>query len=139
MKMPKRRRPSIIVPTVSMGDIAFLLTIFFMVCSNFAKEAGIKWTAARAPELTSIKESRISVSIDDEGKLYLQGQEVPDAASVEAGVGALMQGRESDEARLVMFKCDQGVDKAVYEPVIAAVARAGGTLLLVGQKNVEEK
>ena len=33
------RKISAIIPTASMADIAFLLIIFFMVCSNFAKVA----------------------------------------------------------------------------------------------------
>ncbi len=131
--MPRRRRPEITVPTASMGDIAFLLTIFFMVCSNFAKEAGIKWTEPIAPQLRVIKESKVSVSIDAEGLIYLQGQPVPDADSVEAGVAALLQRRGDKDERLVMFKCDQAVDKAVFEPVIAAIARAGGVMMAVGE------
>jgi biopolymer transport protein ExbD len=133
MKMPRRRRPDIAVPTASMGDIAFLLTIFFMVCSNFAKEAGIKWTEPRAPQLRAIKESNVSVSIDAEGIIFLQGQPVPDAGSVEAGVTVLLQRRGDADERLVMFKCDRAVDKAVFEPVIAAIARAGGVMVAIGE------
>jgi len=133
MKMPPRRRPGIVVPTASMGDIAFLLTVFFMVCSNFAKEAGIKWTEPRAPQLRVIKQSNISVSIDAEGQIYLQGQPIPDADSVESGVAALLQRRGDSDERLVMFKCDQAVDKEVFEPVIAAIARAGGVMVAIGE------
>jgi biopolymer transport protein ExbD len=136
MKMPRPRRREINIPTVSMGDIAFLLTIFFMLCSNFVKEAGIQWNPARAADVQTLKESRVSVSIDENGSIRLQGQLVPDAASVEQGVSALLGARTGPEARLVMFKCDRGVDKAVFEPVIAAIARAGGTLVAVGEKAV---
>lgn len=132
--MPRRRRRPIAVPVVSMGDIAFLLTIFFMVCSNFAREAGVKWTAASAPDIAPLHESRISVTIDRQGVIRLQGQVVPDAASVEAGVAALMQRRTGPEGRIVMFKCDRDTDKAVFEPVIAALARAGATIAAVGEK-----
>jgi len=133
--MPRRRRPEIAVPTASMGDIAFLLTIFFMVCSNFAKESGIKWTEPHAPQLRVIKESKVSVSIDAEGQIYLQGQPIPDADSVESGVAALLQRRGDSDESLVMFKCDQAVDKEVFEPVIAAIARAGGVMVAVGEEH----
>lgn len=132
--MPRKRRRPIAVPTASMGDIAFLLTIFFMVCSNFAKEAGIKWTSPAAPDVHQIQQSRISVSIDQDGVVHLQGQPVPDADSVEAGVAALMQLRTGPDAKLIMFKCDRNVDKSVFEPVIGAIARAGGSILAVGEK-----
>jgi len=135
MKMAPRRRRDIAVPVVSMGDIAFLLTIFFLICSNFTKEAGIKLVPPKAPSVETIKESRISVAIDGEGAIFLQGQPVPDARSIEWGVAALMQDRTGPEARLVMFKCDHQVDKAVFEPVLDAIAKAGGTIVAVGDKS----
>ena len=38
MKIRKARRAPPVVPLASMGDIAFLLTIFFILTSNFAKD-----------------------------------------------------------------------------------------------------
>lgn len=133
MKMPRRRPREISVPTASMGDIAFLLTIFFMVCSNFAKEASIKLSPPQSPSVQALKTSRISVAIDGDGQIFLQGQPVPDAQAVEQGVTALLHNKTSEDGRLVMFKCDKNVDKAVFEPVLDAVARAGATIAAVGE------
>jgi len=133
MKMPRRKPRAIILPTASMGDIAFLLTIFFMVCSNFTKEAGVKLELPRVPTVRELQEAAISVSIDDQGQIHLQGQLVPDAQSIELGVAALLQTRTDDTARLVMFKCDKAVDKAVFEPVLDAIGRAGATIAAVGE------
>ena len=35
--------------------------------------------------------------------------------------------------RLVVFRCDQGVDKQVFEPVLAAISKAGGVIAAVGE------
>lgn len=134
MRMHRRRRAAINVPTTSMGDIAFLLIIFFMVCSNFAKESGIKIKAPQAPDIEQIKESKVSVAIDAQGAIYLNGVAVSDAQGVEWGVAALLTGRTNDLQRTVMFKCDKEIDKSVFEPVLAAISKAGGLVAAIGEK-----
>ena len=37
MAIRRRKKPSLVLPLSSMGDIAFLLIIFFMLASNFMK------------------------------------------------------------------------------------------------------
>jgi biopolymer transport protein ExbD len=130
----KRKRRTVIVPVVSMGDIAFLLIIFFMVCSNFAKEAGLRLKPPQAIEVDQIKETKISVTIDSEGQIYLQGQLMSSADEVETGLTALLERRTTDAERVVMFKCDRETDKAVFEPVLDAIANAGGILGAIGEK-----
>ena len=39
------------IPIASMGDIAFLLIIFFMLTSNFIQEAHIRLTPASAADV----------------------------------------------------------------------------------------
>lgn len=132
----KRRRPRVItaLPVTSMGDIAFLLIIFFMVCSNFAKEASIKLSPPRAEDLTEVKESPVSVAIDEDGVIYLQGQKVPDAEAIEWGVAALIQNKVSVQGRTVMFRCDEKIAKDVFEPVLDAIARGGAFIAALGEK-----
>lgn len=131
----KKRRPKSItaVPVASMGDIAFLLIIFFMVCSNFAKEASVKLSPPKSEDIEQIKESGVSVSIDKDGLIYIQGQLVPDAEAVEWGVAALMQNKVTHEGRTVMFKCDAEIGRDVFEPVLDAIARSGALIAAVGE------
>jgi biopolymer transport protein ExbD len=131
-----RRRP-IKVPVASMGDIAFLLIIFFMICSNFAKDSHVKLTPPEAPGLASMEESGITVSIDENGLLYVQGLPVADAAAVESMVAALLAGLPEGKSHPVLFKCDQKADKAVFEPVLDAISRAGGIIAAVGERRKE--
>lgn len=135
MKMPPKRRREMMIPTASMGDIAFLLTIFFILTSNFAKEAGIKLKPASAMEVKTLQESRISVAIDEKGDLFLQGKQVADARAIEWGVAALIQNAKTPEARQVMLKCDKNADRSVFEPVLESISKAGGVIVAIGDKS----
>lgn len=129
----RRKRNAIVVPVASMGDIAFLLIIFFMLCSNFAKESGINIRKPTAVSLEQLKESKLSISIDDHGAIHLNGAPLDSVRSVEDGVRILLEGRTTDEEKMVMFKCDRDVDKKVFEPVLDAIAKAGGIVGAVGE------
>jgi biopolymer transport protein ExbD len=117
-----------------MGDIAFLLTIFFMVCSNFAKESGIRFKPPTADDVTAVKESGLSIVVDAEGAIYLNGRAVDSAATLEGTVEGLLRNKTDAAARNVLFKCDEKVEKRVFEPVLDAIVRAGGTVVAVGEK-----
>ena len=51
MAIRKRKKPSLVLPLSSMGDIAFLLIIFFMLASNFMKTANVDLEEAHAADL----------------------------------------------------------------------------------------
>jgi len=123
------------VPTASMGDIAFLLLIFFILVSNYVKESGIKYKPAAAREVESLKEARVSVVLDEEGRIYLQGKQVSDAKAIEWGVAALIANAKTADGKLVMLKCDKDVDRTKFEPVIEAISKAGGVIVAIGTKN----
>jgi len=122
-----------IVPTASFADIAFLLNIFFMVTSNFIKEGHIKLTQPHSPEIQAMKESQISVALDRNGELWLQGKLCP-VGVLEAAVKALIA--ELGQ-KTVMLKIDKDTRQEKYGPVFLALSRAGAELALIGQKDKE--
>ncbi len=122
------------IPVSSMGDIAFLLIIFFMISSNFIKEASVDLKPPRASDLEPIAESPIAVAIDQNGVFYIQGNQVPDAEAIEWGVRALVADKETSEGRTVMFRCDQAVSREVFEPVLDAIAKGGGLIAALGDR-----
>jgi len=135
----KRKRGAIIrVPVASMGDIAFLLIIFFMICSRFAQEV-VKVQPPKALDADEMKENQISVTIDADGFVYFQGREVPGAEAVEWGVRSMVEGKTKEQARMVMFRCDRSVSKRIFEPVIEAIARGGGLIAAIGDKTVQKR
>lgn len=134
MKLHKTRRVAPAVPLASMGDIAFLLTIFFILTSNFAKDDTRNISPPSAGELAELERQNVSVSIDAEGGMFFNGRPVASAATIEAGVAGFLAGKKAPQDRLVVFRCDKGVDKKVFEPVLAAISKAGGVIAAVGDK-----
>jgi biopolymer transport protein ExbD len=131
----KKKRKPIPVPIASMGDIAFLLIIFFLVCSeaiNDNSNAPVELPTSAYVEKTK---ARIvaRVTVDDTGQIYFEGSLVDNAKDVEWGVRALLTKTVSDDERHVQFKCDKSQPKEVYQPVLQAIAEAGGIIEAVGE------
>lgn len=129
----KRHRKKIMVPLASIGDLAFLLIMFFMLTSTFIKEAPLDLTPPESLDIERIEESQISVSIDEDGNIYLQGVQMADAEAVEWGLTGLLEKIADESERLVLFRCDRDAPKTVFEPVIGAIAQAGGRIIAVGE------
>lgn len=135
MKLRKSRRVAPAVPLASMGDIAFLLTIFFILTSNFAKDDTRNIKPPSATELAELENQNVSVSIDGDGGVFFNGRPVASPATIEAGVAGFLAGKKDPKDRIVVFRCDQGVDKKVFEPVLAAISKGGGVIAAVGEKS----
>ena len=132
IRRPKHELP--IIPTANLVDIAILLIIFYMACSNFLSATTGRIVPPKAPDLIKIEEPLVIVSIDQSGTVYLQGHEVGGAAAVESAVTDLLRDKKDDKSRMVMFKCDATVSREVYQPVLDAIVQAGGLILAVGEK-----
>ena len=129
MKLQRKRRLMSMVPTASMGDIAFLLIIFFMVTSDFMK-TGMKAEPPRSPDIETMRKAAVIVVVDNEGTLWLEGQAI-DVASLEGKVKDLLEGRKD---RTVMLKIDKGQQHRTYGPVFMALSNAEADIALIGQK-----
>jgi biopolymer transport protein ExbD len=132
----RKKRRSVPVPTASMGDIAFLLIIFFLVCSEVSKDAAdIQVTLPASERVEKTKAAAAArVAIDQAGQIYFDGTKVEGAKDVEWGVRALLTNTVVDDQRHVMFRCDAAVAKETFEPVLKAIAEAGGIIEAVGDK-----
>ena len=128
----RKRRKMIPVPVASMGDIAFLLIIFFMVCSRFAKDPGVSIDSPTTVEVTKLDDYPIVVLIDKEGQIYFQGEPIATAEGVEEEIRRFVEGKDDDKSRTVLFRCDKSVGKHIFEPVIEAIAKGGGRIAAVG-------
>lgn len=133
MRKRKKRR-QVIVPVASMGDIAFLLIIFFLIASRLAQDKQI--TQPHSLDAVELKEAVISVLIDENGHYYVNGREMDSVKKVEAEVKEMLERRNATNElqRTVMFKCDAEVTKFKFEPVIEAIVEAGGIIGAVGRR-----
>jgi len=135
-KLRKKKRRKVPVPIASMGDIAFLLIIFFMLCSEVSKDKND--LRVTLPESTHVEKPEIPivarVSIDEDGVIYFEGKQVESHKDVEWGVRAMLANTLSDDQRHVQFKCDVNLTKETFEPVLKAIAEAGGIIEAVGEE-----
>ena len=138
MKKHRRRRRMLLVPVASMADIAFLLIIFFVLCSRITRDpAGIRIDSPTTPTVDSLEDYPIVVLVDADGQIYFQGKEVDSHEQVEEGVRTMVEGVKDERARTVLLRCDQTVAKHVFEPVIEAIAKGGGRIAAVGEESKE--
>jgi biopolymer transport protein ExbD len=133
--LAKKKRRTVSVPVASMGDIAFLLIIFFLVCSEESKEKSVDVVLPKSEYVDKIKAHVAArVAIDKNGAIFFDGQRVEGAKDVEWGVRAALARTVSDDQRHVQFKCHAGHAREVFEPVMQAIAEAGGIIEAVGEK-----
>jgi len=106
------------IPTASMGDIAFLLLIFFMVTTIFRQENGLPVELPRAEAGEEVNRELVShiyinrtgrISIDDR---LVQIKHIPD-----------IMGRKirANPRLIVAFKTDNYVDYGVVSDVMEAL------------------
>ena len=89
MAIRRRKKPNLVLPLSSMGDIAFLLIIFFMLASNFMKTGNVDLQRPGAPTLEQQEPAKCSVMVDRDGVVWCDG------AQVSAGELASAQGLEA--------------------------------------------
>ena len=76
MELRKKKRIKYGIPTASMGDVAFLLILFFLVSTVFSKEKGLKMLL---PEKTTeqekvivVKENIVTLAINPAGEVNVK-------------------------------------------------------------------
>lgn len=118
---------------MAMGDIAFNLLIFFVILARAQDDSHLKWQPASTPKVEAVKNVGVSVVIDIDSKLYLNGQEIGESQLADAISKHL--GNSPPGHRTVLLKVDRNATALRFEPVIEAVSEAGGDLVHV----LEEK
>ena len=118
-----------------MGDIAFLLIIFFMLLSEFAKDRDLKLEPPTSRWVQKTEQTVAArVAVDADGVIYLDGERVNSPKDVEWGVRAMLDKTVADEQRYVRFKCDSKLVRDAYLPVLKAIAEGGGIVQAVGEE-----
>ncbi len=64
------------IPMASMADIAFLLIIFFLLTSTFARDRGLDIKLPRAATTEQLPKRAITVQIGRDGEIRLNGRPV---------------------------------------------------------------
>ena len=129
----KRRAVRADVPSMAMGDIAFNLLIFFVILAQAQDDSHLQWTPAEATNIESAGHSVVSVLIDSDEKLYLNGQPIGES-SLEMKINELL-GDFPPGDRTVLLKVHREATALRFEPVIEAISNAGGELVHVVEED----
>ena len=128
MTVRRRKKVKMMIPLASMGDIAFLLIIFFMLVSTFMKD-NMEYDPATGADLRELQSPEISVVVDQDGKLWLQGLEAGVGQLADAVENLVGQRRHDTPVHLSVHK---DLKRPDYMPVIEALSEAGVRVLMVG-------
>ncbi len=120
------------VPSTAMGDIAFNLLIFFVILARAQDDGHVKWQPAEAANVEQAGNTKVSVVIDTEGLLYLNGQPVGEMQLASRIQGLL--GEAGVGNRIVFLKVNKDAPAQKFEPVIEAISEAGGELVHILDK-----
>ena len=129
----RRRAIRADVPSMAMGDIAFNLLIFFVILARAQDDSHLQWTPAEARNIESAGHSVVSVLIDTDEKLYLNGQPVGESG-LEMKIDELLGDLPVGE-RIVLLKVHRDATALRFEPVIEAISSAGGELVHIVEED----
>jgi len=130
MAIRRSKKPSLVLPLSSMGDIAFLLIIFFMLASNFMKTANVDMEEATSASLEQQEAAKQSVTMDRDGAIWFQGNKVG-ANEIADLLKPLV---EADKSLAVHVSIHKGLSYKEFNPLIQAVSESGAKLILTGQR-----
>lgn len=125
----RKRRAAIPVPLASLGDIAFLLIIFFVLVSNF-KDQSVDLEQPAAPNIERLESAGLVVSVDRDGQVWFDGSRYQ-ADALESILSARVADRED---KTVLFRADKDLSHREIGPVIDAMSKAGVTVAMTGQR-----
>lgn len=123
----QRRRFTASIPSFAMGDIGFLLLIFFVVLARAQDDSHVQWQPAQLDRIKQAGAPLASVAIDTGFKTYLNGEEIP-PAQLAARLKTILDDTPSGQ-RTVFLKVHREAAARHFEPVIQAIAEAGGDLV----------
>jgi biopolymer transport protein ExbD len=130
MAIRRRKKPNLVLPLSSMGDIAFLLIIFFMLASNFMKTGNLELEKPAAQDLEQQEAAKASIMMDVDSNVWYEGQQVA-VSEIES---LLKPFTEKDREYLVHVSIHKDLLRKDYQPLIEAVSAAGVKLILTGEK-----
>ena len=112
MKLRKKTSYPAVIPTASMADIAFLLTIFYILTSQFASFKGLQIVLPEKGGEVKVKKTNImDVFVNSQGQVKIGEEEIP-LPDIKEKTGQLLAENDSLIFSLVIDR------KCKYEKVI---------------------
>ena len=125
-KFQRKNRVANTIPTVSMGDIAFLLLIFFMATTIFRLDSGLRVVLPSAESTENPGRERVaSIWIDRDGRISINDRFVA-ASDVEGIVITTILGKPD---AIVALNADEHAPYGIVSDVIEALKKANAARL----------
>lgn len=123
----KRRKLEAVPPFVGMADIVFNLVLFFLILAKMQDDTQIVWEPAQASGAKPVAKAKVSLTVDQNNKVYLNGKQVG-----LMNLTALVQAELADSPpgeRAVHLRIHKDTLAATFEDIIAKVSEAGGEMV----------
>ena len=128
MKLRSRLTTESTIPMAAMADIAFLLIVFFMLTSTFAKDTGLDISLPQAQTSQELPKRDVTVWITRSGEVHIDDTVVP--ADPRQIVAALREALRDASVRSVTIRGDQGVPYGDVVRVMDVAKQNGATITL---------
>lgn len=112
-----------------MGDIAFLLIIFFMLASNFMKTGNVDLDRPGAPALEQQEAPKCTVMMDKDAVVWYEGAQV----GVSEVTEALKASVEKDRDFAVHVSIHKDLARKDFMPLVEAISESGAKMILTGE------
>ena len=117
------------VSVVAMGDIAFLLIIFFILVGNFMKD-NMKVTVPASMDVETYETAQITVVMDESREVWLQGISLDIKQLADSVILAVGDHRD----RPVHVKIHKTIERKDFLPIFEALNEAGVKIMLAGER-----
>ena len=122
------KKPLAAFGMAGLADIVLLLLIFFLLTSNFIPQFGIQVNLPQADAAAPNEPNHVSVSITEEGRFYVDGNQVSrdnllNAVTEALGDKTVLVIRADQKATIDQFTAVAAVGKAIGLRVLMATDR----------------
>jgi len=128
MKIRSRLSTENTIPMAAMADIAFLLIVFFMLTSTFAKDTGLDISLPKAQTSQSLPKRDISIWITRSGEVHI-GKTIVPADRLQI-IAALREALSDTSVKSVTIRGDEGVSYGSVVRVMDIAKQNGATITL---------
>jgi biopolymer transport protein ExbD len=131
MKFERNIKGKASVPTASMGDIVFLLLIFFMVTTVFKSEDGLPVELPRAESGIEVKRENITrVYVDAAGRISVDDKIVTPQLAAQF----MMQRSQENPMNIVGFEGDVDADYRFMDEIMEELKKVNAVRISFNNK-----
>ena len=133
MKLRSRLSIPNIVPMTTMADVAFLLVIFFLLTSTFAKDTGLDITLPKAITSQTLPKRDVTIWVSSAGKLKVNQSWIQPTELA----AALKREFAQASAKGVTIRGDEGVPYGTIITVMDTAKLLGANITLAAEIEVD--